>query len=192
MDVQAAQTAASLENLAIAVYKQAAELPSMKNIPEPAGSTVTAFVTKTVEQHTDHAKAFNAAAVRLGGEEQTEPDQVLLDTVVTPALPTLKTPLDVVNFAADLELVAAETYLLDVGTVTDKDLRSTFASIMGVENQHRTVLLAVAALLAAGKPELIMLGPPADQLPDAAGSVGFPDAFLGTERARPAEEGAVK
>jgi hypothetical protein len=192
MDIQAAQTAASIENLAIAVYNQAAALPFMQNIPDPAGATVVAFVTKTVEQHTDHMKAFNAAAKQLGGAEQTMPDQVVFDAVVTPALPTLKTPLDVVKFAADLELVAAETYLAQVGAVSDKMLRSTFASIMGVENQHRAILLAVGALLEGGAPELIMLGPPADKLPAAAGSVGFPDAFLKTDQARPADEGAVK
>jgi len=191
-DVQAAQTAASIENLAIAVYNQAAGLSFMKNIPDPAGATVVAFVTKTVEQHTEHMKAFNAAAKQLGGQEQTGPDQVVFDSVVTPALPTLKTPLDVVKFAAELELVAAETYLAEVAAVSDKTLRSTFASIMGVENQHRAILLAVGALLEGGAPELIMLGPPADKLPAAAGSVGFPDTFLKTDQARPAEEGAVK
>jgi rubrerythrin len=192
LDVQAAQTAASLENLAIAVYNQAAALPFMQNIPDPAGATVVAFVTKTVEQHTDHMKAFNAAAAQLGGKAQDKPDQVVFDTVVTPALPTLKTPLDVVKFAATLELVAAETYLAEISLVSDKNLRNTFASIMGVENQHRAILLAVGALLEAGHPELIMLGPPADQLPAAAGSVGFPDTFLKTDQARPAAEGAVK
>jgi rubrerythrin len=191
-DVQAAQTAASIENLAIAVYNQAAGLPFMQNIPDPAGATVVAFVTKTVEQHTDHMKAFNAAAVQLGGKAQDKPDQVVFDAVVTPALPTLKTPLDVVKFAAELELVAAETYLAETAAVSDKMLRNTFASIMGVENQHRAILLAVAALLDAGKPELIKLGPPADQLPAAAGSVGFPDTFLKTDQARPGDEGAVK
>jgi hypothetical protein len=191
MDVQAAQTAASLENLAVTVYTTAAGLPFMKNIAAPAGPTVVAFVTKTITQHTDHAKAFNAAAVRLGGKEQTGPDMPVLNSVVKPALPTLKTPLDVVKFAAQLELVAAETYAAETAAVTDKDLRSTFASIAGVENQHRAILLAVGALLEAGKPNLIKLGPPADQLPDAAGSVGFPDAFLGTKNARPANEGAV-
>ena len=192
MDVQAAQTAASIENLAIAVYNTATGLPFMQNIPDPAGATVVAFVTKTVEQHTDHMKAFNAAATQLGGKTQDKPDQVVFDSVVTPALPTLKSPLDVVKFAPDLELVAAETYLAEISAVSDKNLRNTFASIMGVENQHRAILLAVAALLEGGKPELIMLGPPADQLPAAAGSVGFPDTFLKTDQARPAAEGAVK
>jgi rubrerythrin len=192
MDVQAAQTAASLENLAIAVYKQAADLSFMKNIPDPAGATVVAFVTKTVEQHADHMKAFNAAASQLGGKTQDQPDQVVFDSVVTPALPTLKTPLDVVKFAAELELVAAETYLAETAAVSDKTLRNTFASIMGVENQHRAILLAVGALLEAGMPQLVELGPPTDQLPAAAGSVGFPDTFLKTDQARPAAEGAVK
>ena len=191
MDVAAAQTAASLENLAVTVYNKAAGLPFMKNIPAPAGPTVVAFVTKTVQQHTDHAKAFNAAAMQLGGKAQTGVDTTVMNGVVNPALPTLKSPLDVVKFAAQLELVAAETYAAETAAVTDKNLRNTFSSIAGVESQHRSILLAVAALLEAGKPNLIKLGPPADQLPDAAGSVGFPDAFLKTDQARPATEGTV-
>ncbi|MBA3652814.1 MAG: ferritin-like domain-containing protein [Actinobacteria bacterium] len=190
-DTAAAQTAASLENLAVAVYKQAAGLPFMKNIPAPAGPTVVAFVTKTIAQHTDHAKAFNSAATRLGGKEQTGVDKPVFDGVVTPMLPKLKAPLDVVKFAADLELVAAETYAAETAAVSDGNLRNTFASIMGVESQHRAILLAVAALLQNNLASLVMLGPPADKLPAAAGSVGFPDSFLKTDQARPSSEGAV-
>jgi hypothetical protein len=192
MDVAAAQTAASIENLAIAVYTKAAGLSFMKNIPDPAGATIVAFVTKTVQQHTDHLAAFNGVATGLGGQAQTGVDMPVYNGVVLPALPKLKTPLDVVNFAAELELVAAETYSAETAAVTDKKLRGTFASIMGVENQHRAILLAVAALLQGNAPQLIKLGPPADQLPAAAGSVGFPDAFLKTDQARPATEGAVQ
>ena len=61
-------------------------LPFMQNIPDPAGATVVAFVTKTVEQHTDHMKAFNAAATQLGGKAQDKPDQVVFDAVVTPGV----------------------------------------------------------------------------------------------------------
>jgi hypothetical protein len=192
MDVSAAQTAASIENLAIAVYNKAAGLPFMKNIPDPAGSTVVAFVTKTIAQHTDHGQAFNAAATRLGGKAQTGIDQTVYNGVVVPALPKLKTPLDVVNFAAELEFVAAQTYAAQTSAVADKALRGTFASIMGVENQHRAILLAVAALLQGNAPQLIKLGPAADQLPAAAGSVGFPDSFLKTDMARSATEGALQ
>jgi hypothetical protein len=192
MDVQAGQTAASIENLAIAVYTKAAGLPFMKNIPAPAGPTVVAFVTQTIQQHTDHAKAFNSAVTALGGKAQTGLDMTVYNGVVVPALPTLKTPLDVVKFAATLENVAAETYAAETAAVSDKMLRSTFSSIMGVEAQHVAVLNAVAALLAGGAPQLITIPPPGDKLPAAAGSVGFPNSFYGLDMARPAAEGAVQ
>jgi rubrerythrin len=192
MDVQAAQTAAALENLAIAVYGKAAALPFMAKVPDPAGATVTAFVKSTVKQHTDHAGAFNAAVKKLGGKEQTGIDQVVMDKVVTPALPTLTDPLKVVKFAADLELVAAETYAAETAAVSDANLRKVFSSIMGVENQHRAVLLAVGALLENDLAGQVKIPPDLAKLPAAAGSVGFPDAFLPLDQARPAAEGAVK
>jgi hypothetical protein len=191
MDVQAGQTAASIENLAVAVYNKAAGLPFMKNIPAPAGPTVTVFVTQTIQQHTAHAAAFNAAVMALGGKAQTGLDMTVYNGVVVPALPTLKAPLDVVNFAAKLENVAAETYAAETAAVSDKGLRNAFSSIMGVEAQHVSVLLAVAALLGGGAPQLITIPPPADKLPAAAGSVGFPNSFYGLDMARPATEGAL-
>ncbi|MDQ6613388.1 MAG: ferritin-like domain-containing protein [Actinomycetota bacterium] len=192
MDVQAGQTAASIENLAIKVYNVAAGLPFMKNIPPPAGATVTTFVTMTIKQHTQHAAAFNSAVMALGGKAQNDVDQPVYKGVVTPALPTLKTPLDVVNFAYKLENVAAETYAAETAAVSDKMLRNTFASIMGVEAQHAAVLLAVAALLQGGAPQLITIPPPADKLPAVAGKVGFPNSFYGLDQARAANEGAVQ
>jgi len=191
-DVAAGQTAAAIENLAIAVYGTAAGLPFMQNIPDPAGTTVVSFVKSTVAQHQDHAKAFNAAVTKLGGKEQTKIDQVAYDELVKPALPMLKAPVDVVKLAATLELIAAETYAAETASVDDKNLRNTLASIMGVENQHRSVLLAVQALLEGGAPQLIEVPPDLSKLPAAAGSVGFPDAFLPLDQARPADEGAVK
>ncbi len=192
MDIQAGQTAASIENLAIKVYNVAAGLPFMKNIPAPAGPTVTVFVTQTIQQHTAHAAAFNAAVMNLGGKPQTGLDMPVYNSVVVPELPKLKSPLDVVNFAAVLENVAAETYALETAAVSDKGLRNAFSSIMGVEAQHVSVLLAVAALLGGGAPQLITIPPPADKLPEAAGSVGFPRSFYGLDMARPATEGAVQ
>lgn len=191
MDIQAGQTAASIENLAVAVYTKAAGLSFMKTIPAPAGPTVTVFVTQTIMQHTQHAAAFNAAVKTLGGAAQTGIDMPVYNGVVVPELPKLTTPLDVVNFAAVLENVAAETYAAETAAVSDHNLRNTFASIMGVEAQHVAVLLAVSALLTAGAPQLITIPPPAGMLPGAAGSVGFPNSFYGLTMARPATEGAV-
>ena len=111
--------------------------------------------------------------------------------IVQQALPTIKTPADVVKLAITLEDVAAQTYTANVSKVTDPQLRKLFGSVAPVEAQHRAVLLAVQALLAGGAPELIAIPTDVAKLPAAAGSVGFPDSFYPTKDASPSSEGAV-
>jgi len=188
-DIQMLQTAASLENLAVATYGVALTLDFIGGAS--ANAVVKAFVTKTKAQHADHVAAFNAAVTQLGGKAQTNPDPVLLG-VVNKAKPGLTGPAPVVALAIELETGAAQTYVASTGTVGDLNARKVFASIMGVEAQHVAVLLAVQALLAGGAPQLIALPPDAAKLPAAAGSVGFPDSFFKTDQARPATEGALK
>jgi hypothetical protein len=94
--------------------------------------------------------------------------------------------------AITLEDIAAETYVKDVGLVSTGELRSLFASVAGVESQHKAILLAVQALLKGGAPQLIALPPDAAKLPAAAGSVGFPDSFFPTMAAAPVAQGAVQ
>lgn len=186
-DVPALQTAASLENLAVSVYTTASGLAFIKS----GNPVIKTFITKTTEQHKEHAKAFNAAAVKAGGKAQNAPDPKY-QAVVEKTLPTIKTPADVVKLAISLEDVAAQTYTKNVSQVSDPKLRQLFGSVAPVEAQHRAVLLAVQALLAANQPDLIALPPDAAKLPAAAGSVGFPDAFYPTKDASPTSEGAVK
>ncbi|MFI9106497.1 ferritin-like domain-containing protein [Streptomyces fildesensis] len=186
-DIMALQTAASLENLAISVYRTAAGLPFIKD----GNKTVAAFIAKTTAQHQAHVKAFNAAATQAGGKAQTGPDPKYA-AVVKEALPTIKTPADVVALAITLEDVAAQTYTKNVGQVSDAQLRKLFASVAPVEAQHRATLLAVQALLAGNLPDLIAIPTDAAKLPAAAGSVGLPDAFYPTKDASPISEGAVK
>ncbi len=186
-DVQTMQTAAALENLAVATYQTALGLPFMANAP----AVVKTFAMKTKDQHAEHAKAFNASAKQLGGREQTQPHPGGL-MIVENAKPGLKSPADVVDLAIDLETIAAHTYNANTSSLTDVSARKAVASVMGVEAQHVSILNAVKALLAANAPQLITLPPPADELPAAAGSVGFPDAFLTTDKAVPADSGAVK
>ena len=187
-DVQALQTAASIENLAILTYKTAYTLPFIGG--KSANGVVKAFAKMTLAQHMDHAAAFNAAVVKLGGKKQSKPDPKYLP-VVTKAVPTLKTALDVVGLAITLEDVAAETYVADTGIVSTSELRQLFSSVAGVESQHKAILLAVQALLKANAADLIALPPNAAKLPAAAGSVGFPDSFYPTKSASPVTEGAV-
>jgi len=188
-DIQMLQTAASIEVLAVATYKTALTLPFIGG--SSANGVVKAFAEMTMSQHSQHEQAFNAAVTRLGGKAQTNPDPVLLK-VVEQAKPGLTGPAQVVALALELEQGAAETYVANVGALSDNSAKELTASIMGVEAQHAAILRAVQALLAGGAPQLIALPPsPLSALPAAAGSIGFPDAFFPTSDARPATEGAL-
>lgn len=189
MDVQMLQTAASIEHLAVATYDAALALDFIGGAS--ANPVVKAFAQKTKTQHQEHADAFNAASTRLGGKAQDQPDPVLLG-VVNNAKPSLTGPAQVVDLAIELEDGAAQTYVANTGTYSNKNARVVAASIMGVEAQHVAILNAVKALLAGGAAELITLPPDATKLPAAAGSVGFPVAFYPTTDARPANEGAMQ
>ncbi len=188
-DVQILQTAASIEVLAVATYKTALTLPFIGG--SSANPVVKAFVTTTMQQHSQHGAAFNAAITKLGGKPQTNPDPAL-SKVVQAAVPGLTGPGPVVALALELEQGAAETYVADVAALSDANAKKVTASIMGVEAQHASVLLAVQALLNANAPQLITLAAGnVANLPAAAGSVGFPQAFFPTDQARPATEGAL-
>ena len=195
-DVQILQTAASIENLAVATYKTALTLPYIGG--SAANPVVTKFAQVTMGQHAQHADAFNAAAKQMGGKAQTKPDPAFVP-VVDNAVKGLGTAtaaqgaLGVVALAMELENIAAETYVKDTVLAKSSTNKALFASIMGIEAQHVSVLLAVQALLMAGAPQLISLAPgTAATLPAAAGSVGFPNAFYKTNSAAPANQGAVK
>jgi hypothetical protein len=195
-DVQILQTAASIENLAVATYKTALTLPYIGG--SSANPVVTKFAQVTMGQHLQHADAFNAAAKHLGGRAQSKPDPAFVP-VVNKAVASLgsATPaqgaLGVVALAMELENIAAETYVKDTALASHASNKALFASIMGIEAQHVAVLAAVQALLMANAPQLISLAPgTAAALPAAAGSVGFPNAFYQTNKAAPAGQGAVK
>jgi len=187
-DIQMLQTASSIEALAISTYNTALTLPFIGG--SSANPVVKTFATMTMNQHTQHLQAFNAAVTRLGGKAQSNPDPKYA-AVVKAAVPGIKGPGDVVELAIKLETVAAQTYVADVENLSDIEARKTTASIMGVEAQHVSILLAVQALINGGAPQLIALPPNAGALPAAAGSVGFPDPFFKTDQASPASEGAV-
>ncbi len=188
-DVQILQTASSIEVLAVSTYKTALTLPFIGGAS--ANPVVKTFATTTMQQHMQHLDAFNAAITALGGKAQTSPDPALAQ-VVQQAVPGLTSPGPVVALALELEQGAAETYVADVAALSDANAKKVTASIMGVEAQHASVLLAVQALLNANAPQLITLSPGnVANLPAAAGSVGFPDAFFPTDQARPASEGAL-
>ncbi|MEP6695935.1 MAG: ferritin-like domain-containing protein [Pseudonocardiales bacterium] len=188
VDVQAMQTAASLENLAVVTYQTALTLPYIKN----GNAVVKAFAEKTMMQHSEHGKAFNAKVKELGGKEQTKPNPKYTP-VVMGMVPKLKAggPADVVGLAMLLEDIATSTYVKDVQTVTDPQVRVLFGTIAGVESMHLATLNAVSALLKGGLVAQIKLPPDADKLPAATGMAAIPETFKKTDKASPPEEGAV-
>ncbi|MGH3733921.1 MAG: ferritin-like domain-containing protein [Acidimicrobiales bacterium] len=195
-EVQLLQTAASIENLAVATYKTALTLPYIGG--SSANGVVKKFAQVTMSQHMQHADAFNAALRAMSAAPQNKPDPAFVP-VVNKAVASLKGvsaaagTLGVVGLAIELENIAAETYVNDTTQSDSNTHRALFASVMGVEAQHVTVLLAVQALLKGGAPQLISLAPgTAAKLPAAAGSVGFPNAFYKINSAAPASQGAVK
>lgn len=196
-DVMALQTAASLENLAVLTYKTALTLPYLQG-GSTAIKTVAAFAKITMQQHMEHSQAFNARAKALGGKEQTATNPKYTP-VVTAAVPKLKAggPLDVVALAITLEDIATSTYVKNIQTLTDPQVRLLFGTVAGVESQHLATLYAVQALLKGGGASLITVkatggATNAAKLPAAAGSVGIPETFKKTDLASPASEGAVK
>jgi hypothetical protein len=195
-DVQILQTAASIETLAVSTYATALTLPYIGG--SEANPVVKKFAQVTKSQHAQHKAAFNSAIIFLHGKKQNNPDPAFVP-VVKKAVAGLagasaaQGTLGVVGLALELENIAAETYVNDMGQLKNTNAKKITASIMGVEAQHASVLLAVQALLQGGAPQLITLSTTnVASLPAAAGSVGFPNAFYPTKDAAPMTQGAIK
>lgn len=192
VNVQALQTSASLENLAVATYGKALTLPYIAD----GNAVIKKFAQTTMAQHAQHAIAFNAAATKLGGMPQHAPNPhfapVVAAMVPTLAAATATTgPPMVVKLALSLEMAASQTYSKNCQLMSDPSSRLVMSSILGIDSQHQAVLLAVQALL--GDPSLIAIPTMVAKLPAAAGKVGFPDTFFPNDPAfaRPPAEGAV-
>lgn len=186
VDVQVFQTASSLEILAVATYEAALQLPFIAN----GNPVVKQFAETTMMQHDEHRGAFQEQTEALGGTPQDQPNPKYA-AVVEDAKATLTSPLAVVELAMTLEEVATDTYLADLGILSDGEMRALMASVMGVESQHLATLRAVGALLEGGAEQLIAIPTDVAALPEAAGSASFPDAFESPDMASPPEEGAV-
>lgn len=186
VEVQIFQTAASLENLAVATYAAALKLPFVQE-----NAAILQFAETTMQQHSEHGAAFNTQAESLGGERQDAPNPKY-SQVVQAAMPTLTNAAAVVELAATLEEVATDTYLANLTLLPDTTMRALMASVMGVETQHLATLRAVGALIAAGVPELVAIPTDLSALPAAAGSVAFPLPFEAPDLASPPAEGAVR
>jgi hypothetical protein len=186
LDVQVLQTAASLENLAVASYGAAARL----EVIERGNPALAEFITRTRDQHASHANAFNAAVARAGGKPQHAPDPRYA-TVVGRALAGQNDAAYVVSLLGSLEDLKAQSYTR-YATLASPKLRSLMVSVACVEAAHRSFLLAVLKLLTAGATELIKIPAVPGELPGSLGSECFAGAFYRTADASAIDQGEVR
>ena len=137
-DVQIAAMAASLENLAVGTYQaglQAAQAGKLGTVPPAVGE----FATTAMNQHKDHAAAWNAIVQSTGHAAITQPDPVV-KPMIDSAFAQVKDVPGLAKLALQLEDVAAATYLNGISVISDKKALATAASIQPVEMQHAAIL----------------------------------------------------
>jgi len=136
-----AALAASLENLAIYTYGQAAAAAGagkLGTVPPAIGQ----FVTTVMAQHTQHAAAWNSLLTSAGKKKVTVTDPALTPTVET-ALGQVTTLTEVAQLALKLENAAAQTYQVQAAKLKSKKAISVAATIQPVEMQHAAILYYV-------------------------------------------------
>ena len=181
LDVQILQTASSLEALAVAAYDRV--------IGQAAGGdTLMAFARETRRQHEEHQRAFQAQTVALDpyARVQDAPNPKFVPFL---ADADLSTPEKLIDFAALLEKVATDTYLLNLAMVGDTRTKALMGSVMCVEAQHLATLRVARAL-----PELVA-GPDMMKIPTTIGRVAFPAALhqvAGADQVAEPASGAVR
>jgi Ferritin-like domain len=134
-DQTIARTAASLEIFAVAVYDKAIMNAAALKISDPVAKAAVLFKS----QHDEHAKAFNAAAVQLGGQPYNEPNPAAAKAFEA-QIAALKTEQDVLKFAFALEQIAAQTYQGVGMKLSTPLLRQTAMTVGGVEARHMAIL----------------------------------------------------
>jgi hypothetical protein len=133
LDLMLLRTGTSLELLAVDVYQQALDSGALST---PA---VRSAIDLFQHHHHDHAAALQQATSEHGGTPYTEPNAVVMRSVVVPALPTLTDEPAITRFARSLENMAASTYTHAAGALSNPADRRTMASIGGVEARHAAV-----------------------------------------------------
>jgi hypothetical protein len=142
-DVAILRTASSIEHVMIDTYQKILDSGLVKT------TTVLDAVKLFQTQHKDHSLLLESKTTDAGGRTFTQANPVIMQTVVTPRLAQLKTELDAVQLAYDLEKVAAASCQSVTGTFQNRIYNAVIMSIGGLEAKHVSVLSR-----ALGKPNL--------------------------------------
>jgi hypothetical protein len=187
LDVQVLQTAASLENLAVASYQSASRLSIVRH----GNPALVTFLARSRAQHVAHAGAFNAAVAKAGGAAQHVADPRYAASVHA-ELTSLTEAARVVSLLESLEDVNAQSYTRYASLASSRPLRALFVSVAVDEAAHRSFLLAALQLLTTGPTNLMHIPTAPDELPSVIGTECFPHAFYPTAEASAIDEGAVR
>lgn len=135
MDIVLANTAISLEILAVETYQVAID----------SGLVTTAAVGDAAglfqQHHQEHADALKGV---VGDGAYDQANAAVKTALVDPAVEAAKEEGDIIKLAFDLETAAAQTYVFAAGALSTPELRSTIMTIGGVESRHATILGQVA------------------------------------------------
>jgi hypothetical protein len=186
-DVAALRTATSLVVLAQSTYRSLSGLSAGGG--DRANPVVRDLISTAVIQLGDARDALASATTGAGGRAQTGPDPAY-GSVVAQALPTVRTPADVVGLALTLEDVLAQTLVADAAGLSTPALRATALRLGSAAAGRKASLLVVNSLLSSGRSDLVVAPPDLSALPPAVGTVGFPDTRFPTSKASPPEEGS--
>ena len=139
VDLSGLATNASLENLAVFAYTQALAAAPKGKFGPTVPPAIAEFAMNARSQHSDHAKAFNAALKNAGAEAFTKPDPALAGPV-TEMFTALKDLPGLAKLALTLENTAAATYTRQMGEFTSVEALQAVATIAPVERQHAAIL----------------------------------------------------
>ena len=135
MDIVLANTAISLEILAVDTYQVAID----------SGLVTTAAVGDAAglfqQHHQEHADALKGV---VGDGAYDQANAAVKTALVDPAVEAAAGEGDIIKLAFDLETAAAQTYVFAAGALSTPELRSTIMTIGGVESRHATILGRVA------------------------------------------------
>ncbi len=135
MDIVLANTAISLEILAVETYQVAID----------SGLVTTAAVGDAAGLFQSHHQAHADALKGVVGDGAYDQANAAVKTaLVDPAVEAAKEEGDIIQLAFDLEVAAAQTYVFAAGALSTPELRSTIMTIGGVESRHATILGQVA------------------------------------------------
>lgn len=189
-DVAVLQTATSIDNAALAAYDAVLGL-AFVTVPS-ANPLVVSVLRAARSHHADHVLAYDDVLSKLGAPPQDASNPAVARMVANErgGLTDLVRALDLL---LRVETVAAHTAQRAVGLLDNAVARAVSEAVAGTEAQHAAVLRMLVTLVNEKAVALLVPGKgPFGNLPPAAGDAGTPEAFTGTDEARPPTEGAVR